>query len=115
MTSVPLVAVGVVVANWAQSIVWMVIANRQLGGLGLGDVVRLWTRLLIASVLAGTNAWLVVLGMPSLGSGWLFSVLTCCLAGLAFGVVFLAVSRILHIREVDDLLRPVLRRLHLAR
>lgn len=113
--ALPLVAVGVVVANWAQSIVWMVIANRQLGGLGLGDVVRLWTRLLIASVLAGTNAWLVVLGMPSLGSGWLFSVLTCCLAGLAFGVVFLAVSRILHIREVDDLLRPVLRRLHLAR
>lgn len=113
--ALPLVALGVVVANWGQSLLWMAVARRQLGGLGLDSVVRLWVRLVIASVLAGGVAWLAVYGMTGFGRSWLLSALTCAVAGLCFGLVFLAASRILHIREVDELLAPVLRRLHLAR
>ncbi|GAA1391883.1 murein biosynthesis integral membrane protein MurJ [Luteococcus peritonei] len=109
------VALGLVVGNWAVSLVFIAVARRQLDGLGLAGVARLWTRLLIASVLAAGTAWLVVYGMTGFGASWLLSAITCVLAGLAFGLVFLAVSRILHLREVDELLAPVLRRLHLAR
>lgn len=112
--ALPVVALGVVVANWAQSLLWMVVASRQMGGIGGPQVLRLWTRLLIASVLAGGNAWLVVHGMPWFGAGWLLSVVTCAAAGMAFGLVFVAVSRVLHIREVDTLLNPVLRRVGLG-
>lgn len=113
--ALPLVSVGLVVGNWAQSLLFMAIARRQLGGLDLGGVVRLWTRLLIASVLGGGTAWLVVYGMRMFGPGRLVGLATCVGAGVAFGLVFLAASRILHLREVDDLLAPVLRRVHLAR
>ncbi|MEL4358331.1 MULTISPECIES: murein biosynthesis integral membrane protein MurJ [unclassified Luteococcus] len=107
----PLIAVGLVVGNWAQALLWMAIARRQLGGLGLRSVVRLWTRLAIASVAAGVVAWLAVYGMRGFGAGWLLSLVTCAVSGLCFGLVFLAGARLMHIREVDDLLAPVLRRL----
>ncbi|MGO4956815.1 murein biosynthesis integral membrane protein MurJ [Luteococcus sp. Sow4_B9] len=110
----PIVAMGVVVGNWGQSLLWMAVARRQLDGLGLHEVVRLWTRLLIASLLAGGTAWLAVYGMSGFGRSWLLSVLTCAVAGLCFGLVFLAAARLMRIREVDGMLAPVLRRLKLA-
>lgn len=111
----PLVAVGLVVGNWAQSLVFIAVARRQMGGLRLAGVLRLWTRLAIASVLGGGTAWLVVHGMSGFGRSWVLSVATCALAGMAFGLVYLAVSKLLHIHEVDEVFNPVLRRLHLAR
>lgn len=107
----PIIALGVVVANWGQSLVWMLVARHQLGGLGLGIVARLWTRVTIASLAAGGVAWLVVYGMSGFGRSWLLSAITCAVAGLCFGVVFLAGAKLLRIREVDELLAPVLRRL----
>ncbi|WP_420176827.1 murein biosynthesis integral membrane protein MurJ [Luteococcus sp. OSA5] len=111
----PLVALGLVIGNWAQSLLFIAIARRQMGGLALAGVVRLWTRLLIASVLGGATAWLVVRAMSGLGRAWGLSLATCALAGMAFGLVYLAVSKLLHIREVDEVFGPVLRRLRIAR
>lgn len=111
----PLVAVGLVVGNWAQSLVFIAVARRQMGGLRLAGVLRLWTRLAIASVLGGGTAWLVVHGMSGFGRSWVLSVAICALGGMAFGLVYLAVSKLLHIHEVDEVFNPVLRRLHLAR
>lgn len=109
--ALPVIALGVVVANWAQSLVFIAIARRQLDGLGLGRVAGLWGRLLVASVAAAGTAWLVVYGMRMFGSSWLLSAVVCALAGTSFALVFLAGSRLLAIREVDDMLAPVLRRL----
>lgn len=113
--ALPVVAWGVVVGNWAQSLVFMAVARRQLGGLDLGRVARLWTRLLLASVPAAGVCWLVVDGMRMFAPTWLLALATCALGGLAFGLVFLAISRILHVREVEEVLAPVLRRVGLAR
>ncbi|MEL4503617.1 murein biosynthesis integral membrane protein MurJ [Luteococcus sp. H138] len=111
----PAVALGLVVGNWGQSLVWMLVARRQLGGLGLNGVFRLWTRLAIASVAAGGTAWLAVYGMSGLGRSWLLSLASCAVAGLCFGLVFVAGAKLLRIREVDELLAPVLRRLPIGR
>lgn len=108
------VALGLVVGNWAVSLVFLAVARRQLDGLGLARVARLWTRLLIGSALAAATAWLVVHGMTGFHHSWLMSLLTCTLAGTAFGLVFLAAAKLLRISEVDEMMAPVLRRLKLA-
>lgn len=112
--AVATIAAGLVVSNTVVSVAFLAITRRQLGGLGFAPVLRLWTRLLIASVLAAGTAWLVVYGMAPYGRGFALAAVTCALAGTAFALVFLAIARILHIREVDDMLAPVLRRLRMA-
>ncbi len=105
------VSLGLAVSNWMVSIVFIAVANRQLGGMGLGRVLGLWTRLLIASAAGAGTAWLVSYGMTMFRPGWVMSVLVCVLGGIAFGLVFLAGAKLLRILEVDELTAPIRRRL----
>jgi len=55
--------------------------------------------------------WPVVLGFDGLVTGRVGALLTIVVAGTVFGAVYLLMASVLRIREVWDLLDPVLRRL----
>lgn len=109
------VAAAMTVANFVAATVWVVVASRQMGGLGMGPVVGLWCRLLLASLVAAVPTWLVVKALGGLGARWLVHALETGLGGVVFVVVFLVMAKLVRIREVDDLLAPVLRRVGLGR
>lgn len=110
---VAMVAAWATLANIVSAAAFLLVARRELGGISMGEVSRLWIRLTLASGLAGLAAW----GASNLvfdpSSGWLRHVLALLLGGAVFGLLFLGFSKLMRIREVDDTLAPVLRRLPL--
>lgn len=109
--TVATVAAAATIANIVSAAAFLHVAGRQLGGLGLGSVIRLWIRLTVASAVAGLAGWAVASLVSDPASGWLVQALALACGGGVLGVVFLAVAKLLRIREVDDMLAPVLRRL----
>lgn len=107
------VAAGATIANIVSATAFLLVARRQLGGLGLGGVTRLWTRLTLASTLAGLAAWGAASLVADPASEWLLQGISLAVGGLVLGVVFLVAAKLLRIREVDDVLAPVRRRLPL--
>ncbi|KGN36572.1 murein biosynthesis integral membrane protein MurJ [Knoellia subterranea] len=108
---VAVIAAGASIANIVSAAAFLVVARRQLNGLGMGEVVRLWVRLAVASGVAGLAAWaastLVFDPSSSLGR----HALALLVGGAVLGLVFLVLAKVLRIREVDDVLAPILRRL----
>ncbi|WP_245306590.1 murein biosynthesis integral membrane protein MurJ [Acidipropionibacterium timonense] len=109
------VAAAQTVANTVVSVVWARIASRQMDGLGMRSVAGLWGRLLAASVAAAVPTWFAVQGMSMLGSRWIVHALTTGVCGVLYVAIFVGCARLLHIDEVDEIVAPVLRRVHLAR
>lgn len=105
------VSAGLVVANWVVSLAFMVVADRQLDGLGLGRVLGLWARLAAASSVAGAVAWYLARVVRALGDGIVPSLLQCLAGGAGFVAVFALLAALLRIREVADLVAPLRRRL----
>lgn len=109
------VAVGQGLGNVASSIGGFILLRRRLGPLGLGAVLRQNVRLLVASVVSTLVVWGLTFVLPGVDSGQLaLTAVTLILCGV-FGIVTLAVARALRVREVDDILGPVLRRVGLGR
>lgn len=106
------VALGLSVSSIAGAAAFIVVARRQLGDLRLERTVRLWVRLAIASSVAGVVAWgCSTFVLEWIGSGRLLSLLALAIGGVAFGALFLVLAGVFRIREVDELLSPVLARL----
>ncbi|MGZ4686705.1 murein biosynthesis integral membrane protein MurJ [Oryzihumus sp.] len=101
------VGLGQTVSNLAGASLGLVWARRRLDGLPLRPVARTYTRLGVAAVVAGGAAYLVRLGVESVVSGRVENLVTLVLAGLVFGVVYLVLARALRVREVEELLGPV--------
>jgi len=104
---------GMLVSNTTLALVFVWYARRQVGGLGLSDVLRLYVRLGLASVIGGLAAWGASVLVLSFGEAWAWQALALGLGALVFVAVFTLAARIMHITEYFDLLNPVLRRLHL--
>lgn len=113
-TALWVVASAQTVANVVVSVVWIVVASRQMDGLGMRSVARQWIRLLTASVTSGVLTAVVVWAMGMLGSGRLMSLLTLAVGGVVFIALFVVAARLMKIEEVGDLLNPILRKVHLA-
>lgn len=113
-TALWVVASAQTVANVVVSVVWIVVASRQMDGLGMRSVAHQWIRLLVASVISGVPTAVVVWAMGMMGSGHLISLLTLAVGGVVFVGLFVVVARLMKIEEVGDLLNPILRKLHLA-
>ena len=105
------VAAGATIANIVSAAAFLLVARRQLGGLGLAGVTRLWARLVLASTVAGLAAWGAASLVADPASEWLLQGVSLAVGGLVLGLVFLGATKLLRIREVDDVLAPVLRRL----
>lgn len=109
--TVAIIGGGIVASNVLSSLFGMVFVRRRLGHLGGRGIARTWLRIGSASVVAAVIAWPVVLGFDGLVSGRLGAVLVLVVGGGVFGVAYLLMAWILRIREVGELLDPILRRL----
>ena len=87
--------------------------SRTVGGLEGRRLVRFLVRLTIATGASGAVAWGVREAMTVLvgGEGKLLALVDLTVVGLAFALSYLALARIMRIREVDDLTKLVSRRL----
>jgi putative peptidoglycan lipid II flippase len=108
------VGVGQALSNLIGMAVGLVLARRRLQGLPLGAVSRTYVRLGVASVLAGAAAFLVQLGVGQVVDGRLYSPVALVTGGLAFVGIYVVAARRLRVREIDDLVGPVLERVHRA-
>lgn len=109
------VAAGATVANIVSAGAFLLVARHQLGGLDLGRVSRLWLRVTGAAAVAGLGGWAVASLVADPDSAYVQQALSLAAGGVVMGVLYLAGAKLLRIREVDDLLAPVLRRLPLPR
>jgi putative peptidoglycan lipid II flippase len=111
---VRLIAVGVgsgqAVSNLAGMAVGLILVRRRLEVLHLRDVVRTYVRIGVASVVASAGAYLVLLGVGQVLHGKLYNPVALLAGGLAFAVIYVDMARRLRVREIDDLVSPVLER-----
>lgn len=109
------VAAGATIANIVAAGAFLVVARRQLGGLDFARVLRLWVRVTLASALAGLAGWASASVVADPASSFVLHVVALAVGGAVLGAVFLGLAKLLRIREVDEVLAPVLRRLPLPR
>lgn len=109
------VAVGSTLASIISAGAFLIVARRQLGGLSLAGVARLWVRLALASAVAGLLAWVAASLVAHPASPWVTQGVSLAVGGLVLAVVFFVMARLMRIREADAILDPILRRLPLTR
>jgi len=114
MLPLPWIAVGVgagqALSNLAGMAVGLVLARRRLEGLPLRDVARTYVRLGVASVLAAAAAYIVLQGVGQVLHGKLYSPVALVTGALVFAAIYVLLARRLRVREIDDLVSPVLER-----
>jgi putative peptidoglycan lipid II flippase len=104
------VGAGQALSNIVGMIVGLSLTRRLLHGLPLHQVIRTYVRLGVASVAAAAAACVVQLGLGHLLEGRLYSPVALVVGGLVFAGVYLVVARRLRVREVDDVVGPLLER-----
>jgi len=109
--TVAVIGLGIVVSNILSSLFGMWFVRKRLGHLGIRAILRSYLRIGAASLVAVAITWPVVLGFDGLVTGRVGALLTIVVAGTVFGAVYLLMASVLRIRELWDLLDPVLRRL----
>jgi putative peptidoglycan lipid II flippase len=108
------VGAGQAISNLAGMAVGLVLARRRLEALPLREVSRTYVRLGVASVLAAAAAYLVQLGLGQVLDGKLYDPVALATGGLVFVVIYVVAARRLRVREIDDLVGPVLERVRRA-
>jgi putative peptidoglycan lipid II flippase len=108
----PWIAVGVgagqALSNLAGMAVGLVLVRRRLETLPLADVTRTYVRLGVASLVAGVAAYITLLVLGQVVHGKLYSPVALGVGGLVFAGIYVVVARRLRVREIDDLVGPVL-------
>ena len=101
----------------AAVLVGFVFLRRLLGPLRLRDTARLYVRLVIAAVIARGLALGAVSGLaallPHTESGqlsWAATVVQLVVGGVVLVAAYLALAHVIHVREVGQVLDPLLRR-----
>ena len=113
----PVVGIGQTLSNLAAVVVGFVLLRRLLGPLRLRDTARLYVRLVIAAVFAGVLAFAAASGLaallPHTASGqlsWAATVVQLVVGGVVLVAAYLALAHVMHVREVGQVLDPLLRR-----
>lgn len=104
------VGAGQAISNLAGMAVGLVLARRRLESLPLREVSRTYVRLGVASILAAAAAYLVQLGVGQVLAGKLYDPVALVTGGLAFVVIYVVAARALRVREIDDMVGPILER-----
>lgn len=108
---VAVVAIGETLSNILASGLFLVMARRQLPGLALGQVWRLWVRLSVASAVAGVVSWGAAGFIAQPTSPWISQVLALGVGVLLFAGTFLLTARAMRIGEVAEMVDRVTSRL----
>ncbi len=111
---VPWIAVGVgsgqALSNLAGMAFGLILVRRRLEVLHLGDVLRTYVRIGVASLFGAAGASLALLGVGQVIHGKLYDPMALVAGGLVFAVIYVNMARRLRVREIDDLISPVLER-----
>ena len=98
-------------STWVSLLLRLRGMNRKLHGMDGGRVLRLYVRAAVAAAVAGVLGWGVIQLMDGgAGSSWPHAVLVTAVGGLVMVGVYLGMLKLLHVRELDDALAPILRR-----
>ncbi|HEY8721566.1 murein biosynthesis integral membrane protein MurJ [Pengzhenrongella sp.] len=93
------------------AVVALVLLRRKLGTLGAGPILRLHVRAVLAALVAAGAGWTSVHLIGHLAaSGAPRAVLVCVGVGLLMTAIYAGLLKLMHVRELDDLVRPLLRR-----
>ncbi|MCK0116014.1 murein biosynthesis protein MurJ [Isoptericola sp. S6320L] len=98
-------------STWVSLLLRLRGMNRKLHGMDGGRVLRLYVRAALAAVVAGVLGWGVVLLMDGGAASWPHAVLMTAAGGLVMVAAYLGMLKLLRVRELDDALAPILRRL----
>jgi putative peptidoglycan lipid II flippase len=107
------VGLGQTLSNLAAALVGFALLRRRLGPLRLRETVRVYVRLVLASLVALGFGWLVLTGLAAAGidgQTWVGAAVELVLAGGAFAAVVLVLAHVMHVDEVRQLLDPLLRK-----
>ncbi|MCK9794180.1 murein biosynthesis protein MurJ [Isoptericola sp. 4D.3] len=86
--------------------------RRKLHGMDGRRVLRLYVRALVGALVAGLLGWLTIRLLDGYDvTSWGHSVLVTAVAGVVMVLGYVLSLKVLHVRELDDALAPVLRRL----
>lgn len=86
--------------------------RRKLRGMDGRRVLQLYVRALVGALIAALLGWLTVRLLDGYDvTSWGHSLLVTAVAGIVMVVGYVLALKVLHVRELDDALAPVLRRL----
>jgi len=85
----------------------MWVIRRRIGRIGGGDVLRGYVRMGVAAGASAGAAWAASLALGGVLGGRSGALAVLAVSGLVFAVGYLALARLLNIREVWEALRPV--------
>jgi len=105
--TVIVVGAGLVLSNLAAATYGLVRLRRRLGPFGGRALARTYATIALAGALSGLLAWTATRVVPAPGRWGQFVVLA--VGGTLFAGAYLVLARLLRIRELDDILAPVLR------
>lgn len=93
------------------AVVTLLMLRRRLGGIDGGRVLRLHIRVVLAAGVAAAAGWATVHRLGGLADAGLGrSALVCVGVGLLMAGIYVGLLKLMHVRELDDLVRPLLRR-----
>jgi len=105
------IGLGMATAYTLGAVLSAVLLHRRLGSLDGARVLRTYVRLVLAAGIAGLLGWGVSLAVHSVLAGRPASVVALLVGGPVVLVAFGAGCRALRLRELDDVIGPLLRRL----
>lgn len=106
--AVAAICAGQTIGNTVAAVVFLALAQRQVGGLPLRDLGRLLLRLLAVSVPAGLTAWFVVAWLWWLRDfSWATSVVALVAGTVTFAATFGVLAVLMRIPELEPLLARV--------
>lgn len=108
---VAVVAAGGTLSNIVAAGLFLLVARRQLDGLGLRGVWWLWARLTVASAVAGLVAWGAAAYIAAPSSRWLLQLIALGAGTVLFAIVFLVLAWATRVTEVTQAMRQVAGRL----
>ena len=93
------------------AVVALALLRRRLHGVDARRVLRLYVRAGVAASVAAAVGWLSAHAIGGLDENRVRAALVCLVVGLLMTAIYVALLRLMRVRELDDLLRPLLRRM----
>lgn len=106
------ISLGATLATVVISVLFIGILKQQLEGLPMGVTYRLWTRLILASIVAGGASWYASGLVAGEGDPRVMQLIALLVGSLVFVLCGLVMARVLKITEITDVLNKIFNRLN---
>ncbi|AKU18573.1 hypothetical protein VV02_02485 [Luteipulveratus mongoliensis] len=104
------IGLSLTISNLVQGVIGFRWLQGKVGRIMIQDVVQTYVRLFVAALIAGVVTLPLVLGVELVSSGRIGAIAALVLGGSLFLVIYVFFGRRFHVREIEDLVAPVTRR-----